>query len=119
MSFGVGNALANPYTNYAAGSYDAMPMAAPGSSSTPDWLKVVNDIVGAADAALGIYERIDYPSWRRAQDALALERERRLQEQARAEQAQAQAQSTPAWVWVALGVGGVAVMLLVLKQVKE
>jgi hypothetical protein len=117
MSFGISNALANPYTNLAAGSYDPMPMAAP--SSSPDWLKVVNDIVGAADAALGIYERLDYPSWKRAQDALALERERRMQEQARAEQAQAQAQSTPAWVWVALGVGGVAVVLLVLKQVKE
>lgn len=119
MSFGVGNALVNPYVNHAAGSYDPMPMAMPSSSGTPDWLRVVNDLIGAVDRGLNIYERIDYPSWRRAQDALALERERRLQEQARAQQAQAQAQSTPAWVWVALGVGGVAVVLLVLKQVKE
>lgn len=119
MSFGVSNALANPYTNYAAGSYDAMPMAAPSGSNSPDWLKAINDIVSAVDAGLSIYERLDYPTWKRAQDALALERERRLQEQAKASQAQAQAASTPAWVWIALGVGGVAVLLLVLKQVKE
>lgn len=29
MSFGIANALANPYSNYAAGGYDPMPMAAP------------------------------------------------------------------------------------------
>lgn len=117
MSFSSANALASPYTNYAAGSYDAMPMATP-ASSTPDWLKTINDIVSAVDAGLNIYERIDYPTWKRAQDAVALERERRMQEQAKANQAQAQA-STPAWLWVALGVGGVAVLLLAIKQVKE
>ncbi|GIW33774.1 hypothetical protein [Meiothermus sp.] len=119
MSFGVSNALANPYSNYVAGGYDPMPMAAPSGSNSPDWLKAINDIVSAVDAGLGIYERIDYPSWKRAQDALALERERRLQEQAKANQAQAQAAGTPAWLWVALGVGGVAVLLLVVKQIKE
>ncbi len=118
MSFGISNSLASPYTNPAAGSYDAMPLAAP-SSGTADWLRFVNDLVSAVDAGLNIYERIDYPTWKRAQDALALERERRLQEQAKAQQSIAVSQSTPAWVWVALGVGGVAVVLLTVKAFKE
>ncbi len=117
MSFGISNSLASPYTNLAAGTYDPMPIAEP--ANQPDWLRFVNDLIGAVDAGLGIYERIDYPTWKQAQDAIALERERRLQEQAKAQQSIAVSQSTPPWVWVALGVGGVAVMLLVVKVLKE
>jgi len=120
VSFSTSNALANPYTNPAAGPYDPMPMAASGASGTPDWLRFVNDLAGAADTIFGIYERIDYPSWKRKQDELALERERRLQEEAKARARQAEgAASIPAWVWVAVGVGGVAAVLLVVKMVKE
>ncbi|MCX8088593.1 MAG: hypothetical protein N3C58_04870 [Meiothermus ruber] len=118
MSFSTGNALANPYTNPAAGPYDPMPMAASGASGTPDWLRFVNDLAGAADTIFGIYERIDYPSWKQKQDELLIERERRLQEEARARQAEGGA-TIPAWVWVAVGVGGVAAVLLVVKVVKE
>jgi len=127
MSFSTGNALANLYTNPAAGPYDPMPLAASGASGTPEWLRFINDLAGAADKILGIYERIDYPSWKRKQDELAFERERRLQEEARARQVQEEARARqvegggniPAWVWVAVGVGGVATVLLVVKMVKE
>jgi len=118
VSFSTGNALANPYTNLAAGPYDPMPMAASRASGTPDWLRFINDLAGVADTIFGIYERIDYPLWKRKQDELALERERRLQEEARARQAESGA-TIPAWVWVAVGVGGVATVLLVVKMVKE
>lgn len=118
MSFGVSNALASPYTNVAAGSYDAMPLAATGQQ-TPDWLKFINDLAGAADVIYGIYERIDYPTWKRAQDQLAIERERRLAEEARAAQQQGVSTTPQPWVWVALGVGGVAAVMLIVKMVKE
>ena len=118
MSFSTGNALANPYTNPAAGPYDPMPLAVSGASGTPDWLRIINDLASAADKILGIYERIDYPSWKRKQDELAFERERRLQEEARARQAESGA-TIPAWVWVAVGVGGVATVLLIVKLLKE
>jgi len=101
-------------SNLAAGNYapDLSPTPAkPASSDKPDWLRFIDDIVGAADKATSVYERFDYPSWKRAQDAI------RLQE-LKTQEAQAQAQATqataPAVNWIPLALVGVGVVALVL-----
>lgn len=126
MNFGIGNALRNP----AAGSYDPTPIAT--TEQRPEWANFLDDLADAsknvreaADVLFDIYERIDYPSWKRVQDQLALAREIRLAEEARAKQGVAitpgPVTPKPAlepWVWVALGVGGAAVVLLIVKQMR-
>lgn len=106
--------------NYAAGAYSppvSLPTSGSGSGEPPDWLKFTNDIVGAADKLTSIYERFDYPAWKRALDAKEIERYRAAQEQAKAAQTQAAAGSAGGvpWVWVAVAAAGVVALVLVLK----
>lgn len=105
--------------NYAAGAYSPVVSLPTGSGSgeQPDWLKVIDDIVGAADKVTSIYERYDYPAWKRALDAKEIERYRAAQEQAKAAQTQAAAGSAGGvpWVWVAVAAAGVVALVLVLK----
>lgn len=105
--------------NYAVGPYNpavSLPTSGSWSGKPPDWLKFIDDIVGAADKVTSIYERFDYPAWKRALDAKEIERYRAAQEQAKAAQAQAAAGSAGGvpWVWVAVAAGVVA-LVLVLK----
>lgn len=121
MAFSIGNldGMGGGFSltqNYAVGPYNpvgSLPTSGSGSKE-PDWLKWLDDIVAAADKITSIYERYDYPAWKRALDAKEIERYRAEQAKAAAAQAQAAAGSAGGvpWVWVGVGLAAVAVVLL-------
>lgn len=117
---GSGNSGFSLTQNYAAGAYSplvSIPISGSGSGEQPDWLKTADDIIRIADKITSIYERYDYPAWKRALDAKEIEAYRAAQEEAKAAQAQAAAGSAGGvlWVWVVVAVAAGVVALVLVK----